>query len=349
MQLNIKETKRYIKHQFNNLIKYQNTGSILFLEGRAGIGKTAVQAQIAKELSKEYKEEVQLLTVNLSAKEAQDYQGLPYIEDGITKFAHPQDIPTEGKGILFFDEMNRVTDLEMKAVLLNLLNDREINGHKLGDGWLIVAAGNLFDSEEYDTIEFDTALKDRVNIFEFRPETQESINHLSNKYPDHFLIDCLSKNEDLIVTSGKGISPRRFEYAIKDTRDLDELKDREFILQILEGVLGDSVNIIRSYLEKKSFIKASDVLNRTTKLKKLEKDDHAVILYLAEACIHQLIKESTVEQITNFNKFLFSISKEALLAFWKLTETFDVETSTSIQSKKLLSKAVKDSMIKLAV
>ena len=56
-------------------------------------------------------------------------------------FSRPANIPADGKGFLLIDE---ITDgmLSIQKMLYSLVLERECNGHRIGDGWKVLAAGN---------------------------------------------------------------------------------------------------------------------------------------------------------------------------------------------------------------
>ena len=105
------------------------------LHGPPAIGKTTGCKQIAETAGIEFR----ALTTNLLMLE--HLTGIPFNQDGNMIFSRPANIPSAGKGILLIDE---ITDgaLSIQKMLYSLILERECNGHKIGDGWKIVAAGN---------------------------------------------------------------------------------------------------------------------------------------------------------------------------------------------------------------
>jgi hypothetical protein len=86
---------------------------------------------------------VQLLDIRASLLDAVDLRGVPFVENGITRWATPEFLPRDdgSQGILFFDELNRAPMMVQNA-LLQLALDRKLGEYTLPDGWSIVAAGN---------------------------------------------------------------------------------------------------------------------------------------------------------------------------------------------------------------
>jgi MoxR-like ATPase len=102
-----------------------------------GIGKSAAFRRIAEKLN------IQIIDMRLTQMDAVDLRGLPIIsEDGTkTTWATPKELPTEGKGILFLDELNLAPpSVQHAAYQLILL--RKLGNYHLPEGWVAMAAGN---------------------------------------------------------------------------------------------------------------------------------------------------------------------------------------------------------------
>ncbi len=213
----------------------------LYIEGHAGIGKSQMMKDICLILSSKTGQEVNLQTLNLQFCERPDFMGLPYIDEmKTTKFARPNFLPLEGYGILFLDEANRV-DTDIQSGMLTLLEDRNINGHKLGKNWMIVLAGNPSGVENgvhYNVNSFDRALSDRVAKVPATGSLDDFKEYLHLKYPNHILLQVLDYIPDIISFNGEECSPRAFEYAIKATKSCLGVEDPYF-KQALNIELGD--------------------------------------------------------------------------------------------------------------
>ncbi|MFX1255101.1 MAG: ATP-binding protein, partial [Promethearchaeota archaeon] len=73
-----------------------------FIHGPPGIGKSAAVQRVAQKLSVDY------IDMRLTQMDAVDLRGLPVLaEEGeLTAWAPPEELPREGTGILFLDELN---------------------------------------------------------------------------------------------------------------------------------------------------------------------------------------------------------------------------------------------------
>lgn len=241
------DAKLLIKNQWK---KREIKQKPIFLEGARGVGKTQMQRQTGLELSQESGLNVQVKTVILSVLESPDMNGMPFIhtkqakegDERITEYGRPHFLPSEGYGILFFDEANRA-NRDIQNALLTLIEDREINGHKLGDGWIIVLAGNPVTQgnstgPKYDTRQFDDALKDRLSFYTMEPKVQEVINHLRNKYGiSNQVVSWITLEPNMVCLDGtKPTSPRSLEYLIKAFQVQENVNP--FI--VAAGIVGES-------------------------------------------------------------------------------------------------------------
>ena len=126
--------------------------------GRHGIGKSQLLEQAAKALG------IDCIVRDLSLMEPPDLVGLPYQRDGRTVYAPPSFLPSRGKGLLVFEELNRC-EKYMLAPCLQLLTARKLNDYVLPKGWLPVAAINPA-GDAYDVNELDPALMSRFTKIE---------------------------------------------------------------------------------------------------------------------------------------------------------------------------------------
>lgn len=103
--------------------------------GPPGIGKTTA----ARQISEIHKVDFRTLTTNYLMLE--HLTGIPYNDGAKMIFSRPENIPGDGKGILLLDE---ITDgmQSIQKMLYSLVLEGVCNGHQLGDGWKLIAAGN---------------------------------------------------------------------------------------------------------------------------------------------------------------------------------------------------------------
>ena len=100
-------------------------------------------------------------------------RGIPYVEEGIANWAPPAFLPSkpDGKGILFFDELNAAPPL-VQASLYQLTLDRRIGEYVLPDGWKIVAAGNRAEDRSI-VFRMPNALSNRFTHLDFEVDYED--------------------------------------------------------------------------------------------------------------------------------------------------------------------------------
>lgn len=165
---------------------------IPMLWGVAGLGKTTIVQDIAEDM------DLSFVDLRLNQYDAGELGGFPILQDGTMFRARPHFLPTEGEGILFLDELPQAP-VANQNIAAQLVNERCIGEHKLGDGWTIVCAGNDL-SHRAGTNAMPTHLKDRLLHLEIEPNLDDALHYMNSKgvRPEvtgflHFKPDQLSK------------------------------------------------------------------------------------------------------------------------------------------------------------
>ena len=151
----------------------------IFLIGAPGIGKTAIMAQIAREMN------IGLVSYSMTHHTRQSALGLPFIskknyggrEYDVSEYTMSEIIASvyecmekSGKkeGILFLDEINCVSET-LGPSMLQFLQYKTFGPHRVPEGWVVVTAGN---PPEYNRSvhEFDIATLDRLKVINAEPD-----------------------------------------------------------------------------------------------------------------------------------------------------------------------------------
>jgi len=130
----------------------------LMLWGPPGVGKSSIVAQTAREQGLEF------IDVRLSQLAPTDLRGLPVAENGVSSWYPPEFLPTQGRGILFLDELNMAPPT-MQGVAQQLILDRKVGSYSVPQGWFIWAAGNRKE--------------DRASVFDMPTPLANRFIHLS--------------------------------------------------------------------------------------------------------------------------------------------------------------------------
>lgn len=151
----------------------------VFLMGAPGIGKTAVVAQVAREM------ELALVDYSMTHHTRQSVMGLPVVshrsfggEDAsITEYTMSEIVASiydaiestgVSEGILFLDEINCVSETLM-PLMLRFLQSKCFGSHRIPEGWVIVSAGNPPEYNRNARL-FDVVTLDRVKLVEIDPD-----------------------------------------------------------------------------------------------------------------------------------------------------------------------------------
>jgi len=258
-----------------------------------------------------------MFTLNLSACDSTDLTGVPTYVEGRTVYARPSFFDCD---ILFFDEIDRIRDQNVRSALLTLMTDRELNGNKLKHGTLIIGAGNG-SSDEYDTVEFDAALKDRISQIPFNFSVEDKLEYLTPKYPNSELMRFITLETKIF----SAISGRRIEAALM-------CYNRSF-LDPIKYTLGDNYfNLFTKFLDESLFTfsdicKEDFVLDGENKGPRVKKLSSLSRRSLALDIIENYYKFD-VKCSPALNRFMKLLQPEEQVSFFKALKKICVEKPT---------------------
>lgn len=142
--------------QITNALGYLiDANQPVMLHGSPGVGKSDVVRQLAKQRG------IELIDLRLSQLDPVDLRGVPSVDTKkhITSWNTPSFLPTDGKGILFLDEINSAAQAT-QAAAYQLVLDRKLGDYVMPPGWTIIAAGNR-STDRAIVNQMSTALKNR--------------------------------------------------------------------------------------------------------------------------------------------------------------------------------------------
>ena len=312
ISLTAQEIKDAIKFRFYEKLKNPTMKlRPLYIVGHAGVGKSQAVRQAATEIEQELREMKKDKSLNVDCKvisavflEPPEWMGLAHItidkkdNEEMTVFARPSLIPKDGFGLIFLDEANRANK-EVKSGMLTAIEDNEINGHKLGDGWMFVLAGNPGGDRYQGVGDFDPALLDRVCPVWFKSEPKETVKFLSGKYPEHPLVHFIEENLDYINFEAKTrCTPRGLEYAIRATKHIpyeEWSRTNKELINLLGCELGleSTTYILSRIVQKIKDLTVEEVLNnkdKTVKFLKDNKEDTSLISSVEKKVSAEIVK-----------------------------------------------------------
>jgi len=173
--LSIAAIKDLIKGNIHNTIKCWENGmdipkQTFRIVGPAGIGKTEICYQIAKELTEELKEVFDCMVVKCPVLSRDDFLiPFPVIDNGNTRFKmlYSDFIPTkqDSCGIYVIDEFSR-GDHTLQQLMWQIQNEYKIHLRDLPKGWFVITIDNP-DDQEYsiDNLEDAAGLRRMLHIY----------------------------------------------------------------------------------------------------------------------------------------------------------------------------------------
>lgn len=213
----------------------------LLLHGKHGVGKSEIFAYAASELG------IGLIERDLSLMEPGDLLGLPHIDqDSRTRYASPSFLPTDGKGLLLLEEVNRSPRF-MQAPCLQLLTARRLNEFELPSGWLPCATVNDA-ADGYVVDELDEALLARFVRARVEPDVGEWLKWARQHGVHERIVTFVDDSPGIF--DDPGANPRAWKYASDLLTQWERGDQNGDLLAIaLSGVLSErwAAAFLRTY------------------------------------------------------------------------------------------------------
>ena len=201
----------------------------VLMEGPHGVGKSQLVEQAARKLG------IDFIVRDLSLMEPPDLIGLPTMKNGVTVYAPPAFLPSGGRGILVFEELNR-SEKYMMSPCLQLLTARCLNDYRLPDGWLPAAAINPAGGA-YDTRELDPALLSRFMRIEVAADVPSWLKWADAQGVHPAVRQYVGAVPDVFGSS----NPRSWTYAsnVLLAHESAGGNDRRTLVAALAGLVGE--------------------------------------------------------------------------------------------------------------
>jgi len=133
----------------------------LMIWGPPGVGKSSIVAQVASAAH------LDLIDLRLSQLAPTDLRGLPVAAGKVSKWLPPEFLPSDGKGILFLDELNMAPPA-VQGIAQQLILNRQVGNYSVPDGWFVWAAGNRKE-DRAAVFDMPAPLANRFLHFEVEP------------------------------------------------------------------------------------------------------------------------------------------------------------------------------------
>jgi hypothetical protein len=233
-----------VSSKINKLKFYLDNNLNVLLEGKHGVGKTAMIKQVFESaglvLGESY---LYFSAATLDPwtdligvpKETLDPSG-----NRVLDFVRPRALSDSSKvQAIFFDEFNRAPK-KIRNAVLELIQFKSINGKKFPNLKVVWAAINPYTEEEvYDVEKLDPPQRDRFEIFLPIPYECD-VQYFKTKYGDDIGLAAVEWWNDLPVEFKDHISPRRLDYAINNHiigGDLEDVIPRNSNISKLKSLL----------------------------------------------------------------------------------------------------------------
>lgn len=143
--------------------------------GPPGLGKTEIVEGYCKERN------LPSVTLTSALLESCDLRGFPSVQNVGNRqrltFATPEFWPSEGKGVIILEELNRGTTSVMNAWMALTDARRGFDNYKLPEGWIVVGCINP-ENEFHDVNTMDSALKDRFEMFQVEYDKKSFVDYI---------------------------------------------------------------------------------------------------------------------------------------------------------------------------
>lgn len=193
--------------------------------GHAGIGKSSVIAQFAKDNGYSFHP---FFLGQMS--DTGDLLGLPEFDRDAngkalsTNFIHPAKLPKKPRSILFFDELNRASKDLLQAIF-QLALEGTIHDYTLPEDSAIIMAMNPA-TDDYSVLDFaDKAFADRFVHINLDPTHEEFHIYMTSRYGISTVSDFLKQQTKLLEEAD--LAPVTLEFVKPSRRSWDRLQKLE--------------------------------------------------------------------------------------------------------------------------
>lgn len=285
--MNTKQAKHAIKHAIERNI-------VPILLGPPGVGKSDIVKQLAKELSRPFKE------TRPAQHPIEDYIGIPVLSTDrkSMNFAFPSSLPKEDYTLFFIDEFPQATP-NVQGAMSSIILDREINGHKLPDNTAIILAGNR-QKDRASTFAIPSHIKDRVMFIDVEFNKDSWCEWATKNEVEPCAIAFIKFRPTLLTdfnpAEDKHCTARSFTQAAKCL----SVEDNYLRFEMLKGLIGDGpASELNAYLKIwQSLPEFSAILESPNKIPLTEKPD------IQYAITEMVSTNTTIENFPTVMQFI---------------------------------------------
>lgn len=161
-----------IEHAMNNRNSRDSSRLVPCLMSAAGLGKTTMVKDICKDM------DIECRIMSLGQYDAGEIAGwsVPNADNSGMNRVRPDWMPTDGRGVLFLDEVFQCPTANMN-IAAQLCNEYRVGPHHLPEGWVVVCASNRL-SDRAGTSSVPSHLKDRLLFLDVEADLNETVGYL---------------------------------------------------------------------------------------------------------------------------------------------------------------------------
>lgn len=202
--------------------------------GPPGAGKTDVINQVGDNMNR------RIVDFRLAMRDPTAIMGFPMPDQKskTMKFFRDDELPTEGEGILFLDEINSAAQATQAAAMQLTLTGR-IGDYVLPDGWSVVAAGNR-ESDRSVVHRMPAALSLRLQHIDFDIDLDSWVDWAIGHGIESDVIAFIRFRPDLLhkfdPAARSSPNPRGWQFVDEVYKDKNP-KDIEH--ELVKGLVGD--------------------------------------------------------------------------------------------------------------
>ena len=349
--ISIDNIKRIIKTNISNTIKCWNSGKEIEKQtfkiiGEAGIGKTQISYQIAKELSEELKVQFNCIIIKAPVLSRDDFLcPFPIIDNGKSRFKmlYSDFVPMDpdSYGIFVIDELSR-GDSNFQQLCWQIQNEHKVHTHDLPKGWFVICIDNPDDQEYSLNMVEDAAGLRRVLHLYSEVNAQAFLNYAVKTgfhpivtefitiHPD-YLYDFDSQKVGMIYSnpaSWERVSNILWGYDAND-KALLHLDD---LTTLFGGLLNQTMTrMFINFMRDQTDISPKDVFYNYEKVQKqiqkyAENADNIKMGQLIESFIVFLTSSQpryTEKELSNISKFLIDLPSDIGVMFLTKIAAYD--------------------------
>lgn len=309
--------------------------------GKPGVGKSSIMKECAK------LDNVGLIDWRLALMDSVDLRGIPHREKGLTYWNPPAELPTEGAGYLFIDELQQAQIATGNAAR-QLILDRQLGSYRLPDGWYVSAASNR-EEDNAATQRMPTHIANSFIHLTMDVHHGDWLEWAEKSGIDYRVFAYLKyRPESLHVFDPKSkekafASPRSWEFMSQVMKEVDAMRgagslpawEDESMLEYASGIVGAATGV-----EFVGFLRIMDKLVTIESIlldpKKAEVPKDSSVAY---ALVHALSERVDRKNFSTLLIYIERMSKEFQFLFFR---RIDQNKPDMKKSKEFIAWAAKN-------